>query len=71
MPLPLKTGFPHVITIGAGYQIVFQALDPTTGNAVTGVTVSNVSVFGDDGRDITSELLGPFMFVPGQPQTAP
>lgn len=31
-----------------GAQIVFEAIDPTTGSAVSGVTVQNVAVYADD-----------------------
>jgi hypothetical protein len=58
-PLPPDTG----LTSGATVQ--FVAIDPVTGNAVSGVTVSNVSIYADSSGDATLEHLGPFMRVPG------
>ena len=45
MAAPLKAGLPPDLDIGDGYVIRFAAIDAATGNAVTGVTVSGVSVF--------------------------
>lgn len=30
------------------YQFVFEAIDPTTGSAVTGVSVSQIAIYGLD-----------------------
>lgn len=45
----------HTITAGApnvpirpGQQLRLIAIDPTTGNTVTGVTISEWAIYGDD-----------------------
>lgn len=43
----LKAGIP-IISLDSGYQVVFEAIDPTTGLPVTGVVVSGVTIYGDD-----------------------
>jgi len=40
MPAPMKAGLPPELVISSGYILRFAALDPTTGNAVAGVSVS-------------------------------
>jgi hypothetical protein len=44
MALPLKTDLPPDLDLAGGWTIEWDAVDPTDGSAVTGVTVSNVSV---------------------------
>ena len=46
MALPLTAGMPLEVRLSSGYVVRFEALD-ATGAAVGGVTVSNVSIFGD------------------------
>lgn len=41
-------------TLSSGMSIVFEAIDPTTGAAVTGVKVSNIGIYGDTPDDTTS-----------------
>lgn len=65
MAAPLKTAIPSETPLPNGCTIELVALDPATGNAVTGVTVSNVSIYADTTGNATLEALGPFMFVPG------
>lgn len=36
------------VTLGPGYQITFEAIDPVTGAPVTGVVVSNIGIGADD-----------------------
>ena len=36
------------IVVGDGFILQFRAVDPTTGADVSGVTVSNVNIDGDD-----------------------
>ena len=38
---------PQFSALPYGAQIVFEALDPATGAAVTGVAISNVSIWAD------------------------
>jgi hypothetical protein len=58
-PIPADTA------LTSGCTIEFVAIDPATGNAVTGVTVANVSIYADTTGDATLEPFGPFMLVPG------
>jgi hypothetical protein len=58
-PLPPDTG------LTSGDTVQFVAIDPTTGNAVSGVTISNVSIYVDSSGNATLEQLGPFLRVPG------
>jgi hypothetical protein len=51
-----------------GYKIEWAAIDPTTVADVSGVVVSNVSIFGTQlgtGADGTGGPIGPYMLVPG------
>jgi hypothetical protein len=55
MAAPLIAGLPPDLDIAAGYSIRFAALDAATGNAITGVVVSDVSIFG---TNVTGVALG-------------
>jgi len=48
MPQPLIAGLPPNCELSAGYIVRITALDPTTGLTVSGVALSNVSVFVTD-----------------------
>ena len=65
MAQPLLAPMPPNTPLGNGYSIEFVAIDPTTGNAVSGVTVSNASIYVEGGEDGASLMSGPFMLVPG------
>lgn len=57
-----------VLAVKEGMKLVLQAIDPTTGAAVTGVTCSHWAIYGervatDDGSGAVNP--GPFMLVPG------
>lgn len=62
----IDAGMPEELDIGPGYTLRVTALDPATGNPVSGVTVSNL-IFTADQVSGTPEGLetGPFMLVPG------
>ena len=62
----INAGLPEDLDIGSGYTLQVAALDPSTGNPVSGVTVSNL-IFTADQISGTPEGLevGPFMLVPG------
>jgi hypothetical protein len=64
MAEPYIAPMPPYLDLGAGYQLQVSAVDPTTGDQVTGVTVSNFSIIVDNlgGGDLA---VGPFMLVPG------
>lgn len=52
------------------FYVQFEAISPTTGAAVSGVTVANAAIFvEDDGPAADAGTSGPFMWVPG-PNTA-
>lgn len=55
------------LTMLAGMYLQFEAIDPTTGIAVSGVTVRSVAVYGRDISEssVIQETAGPFMLVPG------
>lgn len=65
MPQAFEGGMP-VVTLTDSYVIAFEAVDPTTGDPVSGVAVSQSIFTADVEGDISLELAsGPFMFVPG------
>jgi len=65
-----EAALPPNVDLDLNCQLVFEAVDPTTGDPVSGVTISN-ALFrvetGDIGADLSS---GPFMLVPG-PESGP
>ena len=67
MPTDTYTAKMSPIPLQPGMQIVFEAINTSTGAAVSGVTVSNVAIFPDDlgAGGVGLEAYGPFMFVPG------
>ena len=71
MPASLEAGLPQFV-LNDGYQVVFEARNPTTGVAVANVNVSEVTIqaavdlTGDVG---TADASGPFLYVPGPPNT--
>ena len=63
----LTANLPDMMDLTQSWQIVFAAVDPATGAAVTGVTVSNIGLLVDQltpGGPIALQS-GPFMLVPG------
>jgi len=52
-----------------GMIVRLEAIDPTTGDAVTGVVASAWAIYGDDlaeaAIDNQGDVVGPFMLVPG------
>lgn len=65
MAEPLIAGIP-ALELTPGMSVVFEAVDATTGAAVTGVTVTAVAIYGLDLRGASGNLaVGPFMLVPG------
>jgi hypothetical protein len=64
----IKTALAPDLDLPDGYQIVWAAIDPTTGSDVAGVIVSGVSIFGTmlgAGIGTGPLVLGPYMLVPG------
>jgi hypothetical protein len=67
MPTPLKTALPPAMGLSAGYVVRFNAIDPTTGADVAGVTFTDAVLHV---RTLTENALeqlesGPFLLVPG------
>lgn len=64
----LTAPMPETLAVG-GMILKLEAVSPTTGAAITGVTCSSWTIYGDDVSDLvdTSEpnVAGPFMLVPG------
>jgi hypothetical protein len=61
----LTAGIPESPDITGGWRVVFAALDPTTGAAVTGVTVSHAVLLVETDASAEELAAGPFMLVPG------
>jgi len=54
------------VTLGPGYQIVFEAIDPTTGAPVSGVVVSEIAIGAEDISGTSSADQSPnALLVPG------
>ena len=67
MPEPLIAGLPPNLDLPDGYEVRFNALDPTTGAQVTGVVVTAATLYvqtlaGGATVDLNS---GPFKLVSG------
>jgi hypothetical protein len=63
---PLQSSMPQFTQLGYNTSVFLEALDPTTGDPVDGVTVTNVDIWADVGDDgSTGTQAGPFMLVPG------
>jgi len=64
MAAPMKAAMPDNVDIGDSFTLRVAALDPSTGDAVAGVNISNMSIEVDH---LTAGSLdfGPFMLVPG------
>jgi hypothetical protein len=56
---------PPDTALTSGCTVQFVAIDPTTGNAVSGVTITNVSIYADTTGSAELVATGPFMLVPG------
>ena len=68
MAAPLKAAMPPNLDIGGGYTIRFAAVDLSTGNDVSNVTVSAARIYAEvvsGGSGGTGGTAGPFMLVPG------
>ena len=57
------------VTLIPGMVLKLEAIDPSTGAAVTGVTATAWVIYGSDVNDTTESdqaaTVGPFMLVPG------
>lgn len=62
----IDAGLPQDLDISDGFTLRVTALDPTSGNPVSGVTVSNLILTVDQLSGTPDQLtFGPFMLVPG------
>ena len=65
---PLTASMPQFTQLGYNTSVYLEALDPTTGDAVSGVVVSNVDLWADIGEVPSpggQANLGGFQLVPG------
>jgi len=63
---PVDVSMPPDMAVPGGYTIRFTAIDPSTGETVAGVVISNASIQAGIDLGVASTLdSGPFMFVPG------
>jgi hypothetical protein len=62
---PQKEPMPPDCTLDNGCTISFAAISPTTGAAITGVTVSNANIYVQSVSGTVDISSGPFMLVPG------
>ena len=66
MTQPLTVALPPGLSLGGGCTVTVTALDPATGNVVTGVNVSNVTLEVEQTAGSEADLVvGPFMLVVG------
>lgn len=66
MASPQQAPMPYDVSLWDGCTIRVSAVDPATGNAVAGVTVSGVSYDVDQTKGSAQSLeTGPFMLVTG------
>lgn len=64
---PLSASMPQFTNLSYGTTVTLEALDPTSGAAVTGVVFDAVEIWADVGEigGGTQNTSGPFMLVPG------
>lgn len=66
MAQKLNAGMPDSLDLTESWQILFAAVDPTSGADVSGVKVSNAMLVVELVQgDATDLPVGPFMLVPG------
>lgn len=62
---PIMAPMPADLDLPDGYIVRFSARDATTNAEVSGVVVSNVSIFGTALGALDGGIFGPFKLVPG------
>lgn len=65
MAEPLIAPMPPNCTLGVDCTVEVVAIDPTDGSTITGVTVSNWSIYVDALGGVSDLAFGPFLLVPG------
>lgn len=69
MAQKIDVALPEDVVIGDGWTLEWDAVDPSTGASVSGVTISDANVtaaegFGGGGTT-DGGIVGPYMLVPG------
>lgn len=56
-----------ILPLTVGMRVQFEAVSPTTGLPVAGVTVSDAVIYATDaeGEGLSNAEVGPYMLVPG------
>ena len=67
MAAAYESAMPPELDLADGWTVRLTALDPTTGNKVSGVTVSNLALSVVPGGDtsVPGLAVGDFLLVPG------
>lgn len=68
MAQALTASMPQFAQLGYNTTVVLEAIDPSTGAAVSGVTVSNVDIWAEVDTSDTGGggfTVGPYMLIPG------
>ena len=65
MAIPTKCPMPPECALDNGCKVQFVAIDPVTGDAVSGVTVANANIYVQSVGGAGNLASGPFMLVPG------
>ena len=65
MATPYTAGMPYETPLTNGCTVQFVAIDPVTGDAVSGVTISNTSIWYESSGLHAGVTSGPFMLVAG------
>lgn len=65
MATPYVAPMPPNTALTNGCTVQFVAIDPVTGDAVSGVTISNASIYVEGSASDTELASGPFILVPG------
>lgn len=66
MAQKINTSMPDSLDLAANWQVVVNVFDPSTGDAVTGVTFSDMALIVDQVSDSPASALavGPFKLIP-------
>jgi hypothetical protein len=58
MGLPLKSGLPVGTTLLNNYTVVIEAIDPTSGAPVSGVVVTEFTIYADQAGSLSAGDVG-------------
>lgn len=67
MAVPYTAGMPDELDLGGGWTLRVTAVNPTTGAAISAITVSNLAILLNPlGETAPGDLaVGPYLLVPG------